>query len=301
MVEKCKYCEKEIEIVGKNSMNGHITSCKKYKEWRDTTFNYDFLYEEYVVNGKSALQIANENGWNSSTIINKQLKRLNMPVRNVKQSHYMDGYKDRIEKTNLKKYGAINPLSKGTVSYEKRNKTVKEKYGVDNVFQHPEVKKTIKNVNTKKYGAPSHLCKDSVLYDRYIQGIYEKYGVDNPAKNDKIRKKQRLITIEKIKKQICNGGQITPAYNINSISILEEAAKNLGITDLRHAENGGEYHIKDLGYWVDGYSKEKNIVIEIDEQHHFNKDGSLKEKDVIRQKEIEELLGCKFIRIKYEN
>jgi hypothetical protein len=139
------------------------------------------------------------------------------------------------------------------------------------------------------------------LYDGYIKRIYEKYGVDNPAKNDKIRKKQRLITVEKIEKQICNGGQITPAYNINSISILEEVAKKLGIKDLQHAENGGEYHIKDLGYWVDGYSKEKNIVIEIDEQHHFNKDGSLKEKDIIRQREIEELLKCKFIRIKYEN
>jgi len=301
MKKECNYCGKKIEIVGKNSMNGHITGCKKYKEWRDNTFNYDFLYEEYIVKGKSALQIANDNGWDSSTIINKQLRRLNIPIRNIKQSHYMEGYKSKIEKTNLKKYGATNPLSKGTVSYEKRNKTVKEKYGVDNVFQHPLVKEKIQHTNIEKYGAYSHLCKDSVLHNDYVKKIYVKYGVDNPAKNDEIRKKQRLITLQKIQKQISNGGQIIPSYNIKSISILEQKAKELGITDLRHAENGGEYYIKELGYFVDGYSKEKNVVIEIDEKSHFNKDGSLKNKDIIRQKEIEKLLGCNFIRIKYEN
>lgn len=244
MVGNCKYCGKEIKIVGKNSMNGHITNCNKYKEWRDTTFNYDFLYEEYVVKGKSALEIANENGWESSTIINKQLKRLDIPVRNVKQSHYMNGYRNRIEKTNLKKYGAINPLSRGTISFEKRNKTVKEKYGVDNVFQHSEVKERIR----------------------------------------------------------CSGAfkSLFPNYNINAIPIIEEYGKQYGY-NFQHAENGGEYYVDGLGYYLDGYDKEKNVVIEIDESHHFNKDGSLKKRDIIRQEKIEKLLGCKFIRIKYEN
>jgi len=240
MVDKCKYCEKEIEIVGKNSMNGHITNCKQYKEWRDTTFNYDFLYEEYVINGKSALQIANENGWNSSTIVNKQLKRLNIPVRNIKQSHYMNGYKVRIEKTNLKKYGAINPLSKGTVSYEKRNKTVKEKYGVDNVFQHSVVKEKIRSSGAFK--------------------------------------------------------SLFPNYNISAIPIIEEYGKKYGY-NFQHAENGGEYYIKELGYFLDAYDLEKNVVLEIDETHHF-RNGKLRKKDIIRQEEITNFLGCKFIRKK---
>ena len=41
-----------------------------------------------------------------------------------------------------------------------------------------------------------------------------------------------------------------------------------------------------------------NIVYEYDEKHHFNSDGILKEKDIQRQREIEEFLGCTFIRIK---
>jgi very-short-patch-repair endonuclease len=52
-----------------------------------------------------------------------------------------------------------------------------------------------------------------------------------------------------------------------------------------------------LGYFVDGYSKEQNIVLEYDEPHHFNSDGNLKESDIIRQNEIEEYLDCTFIRI----
>jgi hypothetical protein len=118
---------------------------------------------------------------------------------------------------------------------------------------------------------------------------------DNPMNNPNSVSKIRLKRINEIKNK--HEGQISPNYNKSSISILENKAKELGITDLQHAENGGEFYIKELGYWVDGYSKEKNIVIEYDEPHHYNSNGELREKDKIRQQEIEKLLSCKFIRI----
>lgn len=226
---KCKYCEKEIKIIGKNSMNGHITNCNEYKHWRDVTFNYDFLYEEYIVKGKSALQIANEYGWESSTIINKQLKRLNISVRNIKESHSMVGYKTKIEKTNLKKYGATNPLSKGTSAYNKRNKTVKDKYGVDNVFQHSAVKEKIRKSGAFKF--------------------------------------------------------LFPNYNVNAIQIIEEYGNKHGY-NFQHAENGGEYFVEGLGYYLDGYDIEKNIAIEIDESHHFDKNGNLNKKILLGKNEL---------------
>jgi hypothetical protein len=71
-------------------------------------------------------------------------------------------------------------------------------------------------------------------------------------------------------------------------------AIELGITDLQHAENGGEFHIKELGYWVDGYSKEKNIVLEYYEPFHQNQ----VERDKRRKQEIIEHLRCQFIEIK---
>ena len=86
---------------------------------------------------------------------------------------------------------------------------------------------------------------------------------------------------------------IRPNYNPSSIPIIEAKAKELGITDLQHAENGGEFYVKGLGYWVDGYSKEHNLVIEYDEKHHKRQVVA----DVKRQAEITEHLNCKFIRI----
>lgn len=65
------------------------------------------------------------------------------------------------EETNIKRYGAKNVLSKGTIKYNKKNKTVSEKYGVDNVFQ---VKEIIEKINNdqhyiEKYGmTKSELC-----------------------------------------------------------------------------------------------------------------------------------------------
>ena len=81
--------------------------------------------------------------------------------------------------------------------------------------------------------------------------------------------------------------------------LIEEYGKNEGYTFM-HAENGGEYFIKELGYFVDAYDPINNVVLEVDERHHFDNKGKLKEKDIIRQKEITKILGCKFIRIKYD-
>jgi len=65
-----------------------------------------------------------------------------------------------------------------------------------------------------------------------------------------------------------------------------------------HAENGGEFFVKELGYFLDAYDPIKNIALEIDEARHFDSDGNLCEKDQIRQQQIEILLGCTFKRIR---
>ena len=106
--------------------------------------------------------------------------------------------------------------------------------------------------------------------------------------------KMRKSMIANIEERHFNGGQMKPNYNVSSIPIIEAKANELGITDLQHAENGGEFYIKELGYWVDGYSKEKNIVIEFDEKNHKYQI----EKDTQRQNEITEFLNCEFIRLK---
>jgi replication-associated recombination protein RarA len=94
-------------------------------------------------------------------------------------------------------------------------------------------------------------------------------------------------------------GQVVPRYNKDSIRIIEEYGKKHGYRFM-HAENGGEYFVQELGYFLDAYDPVNNIVLEIDERHHFTQSGALKDRDQERQSQIEKLLDCKFIRIKYD-
>jgi predicted DNA-binding protein YlxM (UPF0122 family) len=133
---------------------------------------------------------------------------------------------------------------------------------------------------------------------KYIRRMLKKHGIETstystPHDPETIRK-MRVSTIENIRKK---KGQAYPKYNPDACELIEEYGDEHGY-DFQHAENGGEYHIKELGYWVDGYDPKENVVIEVDEPHHFNEDGKLCERDRRRQQEIEEHLNCKFIRIK---
>ena len=108
------------------------------------------------------------------------------------------------------------------------------------------------------------------------------------------KRKQRISAINRRKKL---HGQLFPGYNQQGCKLIDKMGKRLGL-NFQHAENGGEYHIKELGYWVDGYDKDYNVVIEVDEPAHYDSDGNLSERDVRRQQEIEEYLGCEFIRVR---
>jgi len=118
-------------------------------------------------------------------------------------------------------------------------------------------------------------------------------------RTDEWRKNLRLATIGRIKKLYSEHGEdivVFPNFNPNACKLIEQYGKENGY-NFQHALNGGEHHIKELCYWVDGYDKEKNVVIEIDESHHFDSCGKLRECDIRRQTEIENFLNCKFIRL----
>lgn len=100
--------------------------------------------------------------------------------------------------------------------------------------------------------------------------------------------------INKLKATILN---FHPPYNENGCNYFNKLMldKNCFI---QHALNGGEYHIEELGYWIDGYDIENNIVYEWDENRHYTLTGELHKKDIIRQNNIINFLNCEFIRIK---
>jgi hypothetical protein len=116
----------------------------------------------------------------------------------------------------------------------------------------------------------------------------------NPRRYGKA--KLRMVAIAQILAKFTHTSFL-PNFNAEACLLIEEYGKKHGYK-FQHALNGGEYYIKDLGYWVDGYDKKNNVVIEIDEDYHFDDRGKLKTEDRFRQRQIEQLLGCKFIRLK---
>jgi G:T-mismatch repair DNA endonuclease (very short patch repair protein) len=172
---KCEFYEKPIEKIinyvcecgkgfnTKGQLKGHRAKCvihlneiKKYKE----TITFNLLYELYVKNGMSALQISKKLNYpciGPGQII-QIIKDVGITPRTHKQAANEKSARDLYKSTCLSKYGDINVLGKKSKLYEVKNKTVCDKYGVGNVFQSDQIKKKIKNT------------------------LIERYGVDNPIK-----------------------------------------------------------------------------------------------------------------------
>lgn len=84
-----------------------------------------------------------------------------------------------------------------------------------------------------------------------------------------------------------------PNFNPVACSYFDKLNMDRG-WNLQHAMNGGEKRL--LCYYPDAYDSDRNIVVEYDEPHHYDVDGNLKEKDVIRMNNLIKELGCQFYR-----
>jgi hypothetical protein len=176
-----------------------------------------------------------------------------------------------IKKVKKERYGDEN--------YNNRNKarrTTIKKYGVDNVAKAEIIKQKVTD-KIRYFSRVSTVGKNNPMFGKHHSAVS--------------KRKIRIKRIEYL--QTHNG--IAPAYNKKACEYFNRLMKE-NKTNIQHAENGGEFYIKGLGYWVDGYDKENNIVYEFDERFHSRQ----KKKDKQRQREIQKLLNCKFIRIKDE-
>lgn len=190
---------------------------------------------------------------------------------------------------------------------ERKNKTYEEIYGEEKAKIIKE--KFNKRINSEESNNKRKItCKNSgcgLSNKGKTASIDTRLKISKTTKNKPKTKehktKIRLSSLRYLEKMLnLNGQKIVPKFNINACKIFDEISEQTK-TNIQHALNGGEYYIKELGFWVDGYDFENNIVYEYDERHHFDINGNLKIKDVERQKLITELLNCKFIRIKYND
>lgn len=129
----------------------HKRHCSVYLEYRDKCLTKEFIQKEYIERGRSLEEICKELSV-ARSFIEKKVLEFGFRVRNIKQSKSTQYTKNKTIATNVDRYGDVNVLGKNSPIYEKRNNTVKQKYGVDNVFQLENVKKQITNTNLAKYG-----------------------------------------------------------------------------------------------------------------------------------------------------
>lgn len=150
-----------------------------------------------------------------------------------------------------------------------------------------------------------YYCRECPNCDREI--IYKTVGRYNEADRlrqncgicrTEVRKGRKLppSVVDKIscalRKRVIASLPYFPRFNPKGCAAIEEYGKKHGY-NFKHALNGGEYHIKELGYFVDGYDVEQNVVIEYDELYHKYQT----DKDYTREQRIVKHLKCKFIRI----
>ena len=116
-----------------------------------------------------------------------------------------------------------------------------------------------------------------------IEKGWFKKGQTSPMKgkttSEASKEKMRISRINYIKKI---GG--VPQVGKIEKAILDRIESKFGLRILR------QYPVK--GYLIDGYIPELKIAIEIDEEYHNN----TVEKDLKRQRIIEQALGCIFLR-----
>jgi len=121
---------------------------------------------------------------------------------------------------------------------------------------------TKKKISLKLKGKP--------VWNKGLKNIYSK----------KTKKKMRISAFKYIMK---TKDILWPRIGHNEKQILDKLEKELNIKILRQ--------YKCEGYFIDGYIKEINVAIEIDEI------PKIKEKDIDREKIIKNKLNCKFMRI----
>lgn len=110
--------------------------------------------------------------------------------------------------------------------------------------------------------------------------------------------KIRIALLNRIEK---NYGIPSPFYTPQACEFFKQFDKAMETKGRYAVYGGGEYNIKELGYFPDYINFDLKLIIECDDPSHFNLEGNLKQKDIQRQQEIQEFYpDFTFIRITTE-
>ena len=172
-------------------------------------------------------------------------------------------------------------------------KRVRDKIGKGNRGKHIGIKNSM-------YGKMGDLSPNKGKLTGKKNPMYGRCGKLNPnygnryKLSDDVKRRIRVSLVNRLKRLYGNSNKKIPNFNPESCEYFYKLEKENGWGGC-YATKNGEYLIKELGYWVDYYEPNQNIVIEYDEKHHYVY-GNLKEKDIKRMDEIKNHLKCRFFR-----
>ena len=295
---KCNECNKEF--ISKKSLSNHIRGgCRSNKKYEKNCpicdniieYNSPSEYKKSVKNNSKCTKCRN----NGKKVSDKTKEKISKKLKYLYDS------------------GGLIPNMSGAHSEESRKKISLSKTGQKLTDEH---KNRIRNgiINSDLFKLSIKSKERSLKISKANKGkkctnetkkkMKENHPDVSGEKNTFFGKNhtdetKRIMRIKSLKRReiTLNGKKLRTFFNKKACDYFDKLMKENNI-NIQHALNGGEYYLKELGYFLDGYDIKNNIVYEWDEYQHFDKNGELKEKDVIRQKEIIDYLGCKFVRFK---
>ena len=196
----------------------------------------------------------------------------------VKCSRNSDETKDKIIKTNIKRYGTGCALSSDICKAKVRQTFVK-KYGVENPYQSEEIKKKIRQTCIRKYGVDNFTKTQE--YKDYMKSLGDipkikaketyrrKYGVDNFTKTQEYLEKSRETCIERygidsyMKTKECQEKRHTTMSNNNTFSTSKIEVDFKRWLDKNNIKYIYQYRSEKYPFNCDFYFPDRDMYFEI--------------------------------------
>jgi len=161
-----------------NAKEGYVFAILKGSHYSEDTCAYISRKESFVINN-----------------VKEKIEKTNLEKYGCKSTLSLDSVQKKIKETNLERYGCENNLSNKEIRNKVKNTNL-ERYGVENPFQSEEVKNKIKNTCLEKYGSENYLSSD--LGKESIKKIFlEKYEVEYYSCTKEFIEKSKKTSLEK--------------------------------------------------------------------------------------------------------
>ncbi len=173
----CPFCGEQV-LRGNQF---HVKKCFDiWLENQDKTALKEKLFNEYVINEKSINSLSSEFNLSYGNV-EKLLSMFEIKKRTISEQALTKYNKEKVEKTNIERYGEPHNFCKNHPSRKKWEKRLLEEEGITNVFQRESVISQIKETMINKYG------EEGVYYNR-VKGSTLEYWIDKLGEEEGIKK-----------------------------------------------------------------------------------------------------------------